>query len=497
MTLARKTSVPTSVMKQRTTSGLRALAGKIDNELPGMVAPHHLRDAARALESGNHEGAKRHLQSAMHTMAPVSLMRHGVLDDDGHSRAKVNMDLINRHYLLVRDLEDAHAHNEALRATPGTFTQPGHLPLGRSMEQPQIRGAASADGGPGAPKSVRAAMVPAPAQNTGIDRNVAGGPKAPSRLYNQLPARPMPQAVLSWADIDRLIELSAQTPRLASTPAPYGKPGGPGLYGVKGNKHSDYFEQVVKALMEKRGMDKGKASAVAWGALRRWSKGRGHVHPEVRAAAGGALVQEKSAATRAHAHANTSAAWTALDMAIDLSALAAGGSSGPPPAAPAPAGGGGSASVQPRVPPGSPQGGQFGSASSGSSNKNKAAAPSNSANAQRKALMLKQAAQDRAQAALLMKQLASLTAASKATTAKTLAATKAGATGKSASSTPAKTTSAAPAVPAAPGKSAAAKPGAAASGKKPTRAQLVYTLKTQIAALLTQANMLTAQAAKL
>jgi hypothetical protein len=61
---------------------------------------------------------------------------------------------------------------------------------------------------------------------------------------------------------------------------------------VKGQKHSDYFEQIVKALMEKRGMDKGRASAIAWGALRRWRSGKGHVHPEVRAAAGGALAEE-------------------------------------------------------------------------------------------------------------------------------------------------------------------------------------------------------------
>lgn len=470
MTLARKTPVPTSVMKQRTVSGMRTLAGKIDADLPGMATPHHLRDAANALEQGNHDGAKRHLQSAMHTMTPNSMMRHGVLDDDGHSKAKVNMDLINRHYLLVRDLEDAHAHNEALRATPATFTQPGHLPMGRSMDPTALPGSAQS-GGPGQPKSVQGAMLAAPKQNTGTDKVVAGGPKAPDRPYNQLPGRPMPQAVLSWEDADRLIEMSAQTPRLASTPAPYGRPGGPGLYGVKGNKHSDYFEQIVKALMEKRGMDKGKASAIAWGALRRWSAGKGHVHPEVQGAAADALGKETVARARAHAHANgEEEAWQALDMAV--------------------------AAAQPRVPAGSAAGGQFGSASGPAASP---AAPASS-NAQRKAQMLKQAAQDRAQAALLMKQLASLSAASAATTKKTLAATKAGATGKSASPTPAKKTTAAPAAPAAAKtatKTAAKATAAAKPGAKPTRAQLVTNLKTQIAALLTQANTLTAQAAKL
>jgi hypothetical protein len=94
------------------------------------------------------------------------------------------------------------------------------------------------------------------------------------------------------------LELSAQTARLSVTPHPYGKPGGPGLYGVKGLKHSDYFEQVVKGLM-KSGKDKATASAIAWGALRRWARGGGNVTPEVRAAAIKALAQEKVIAAAA------------------------------------------------------------------------------------------------------------------------------------------------------------------------------------------------------
>lgn len=95
-------------------------------------------------------------------------------------------------------------------------------------------------------------------------------------------------------------ELSARTGMLASTPAPYGKLGGPGLYHVKGNKHSDYFEQVVRALMTKRGMSAAQASRVAWGALRKWRRGGGRVHPEVRAAAATALGQEDAARAKAH-----------------------------------------------------------------------------------------------------------------------------------------------------------------------------------------------------
>ena len=110
---------------------------------------------------------------------------------------------------------------------------------------------------------------------------------------------------------------SAETGQLAVTPAPYGKPGGPGLYHVKGLKHSDYLEQIVHALMRK-GMDKGKATAIARGSIRRWMRGGGHVHPEVRAAAGVAEAEELKAQARAHAHANT---WDEVAAVVELAFL--------------------------------------------------------------------------------------------------------------------------------------------------------------------------------
>jgi hypothetical protein len=455
MTFARKTEVPLVALKQRTASGMRALAGKIDEELPGMVAPQHLRDAARALESGNHVGAKRHLQAAMHTMTPLSLTRHGVLDDHGHSLAKVNMDLINRHHMLVSDLEDGENHNQGVRATPATFTQPSTLPLGGSMNSQQVRGAAS-DGGPGAPKTVRTAMVPAPRQNTGTDRAVAGGPKAPSRKENQLPARPTPQAVLSWADLYDLIELSTQTGRLAATPAPRGRPGGPGLYDVKGMGHTAYLQQIVKALIRKRGMPPDKAYAIARGAIRRWASGGGKVHPEVRAAAtaaeSGELARQRQAKSD---HEHTADSWAGV---FDLVGTAAG------------------AALDPRTVTG-----QFGA---GGQQPPPAAAPAASP-AEKKRQLLAQAAADRQKARDLAKQLAVLVAASKATTKTTAQATKAGATGKTASSTPAKKAATAPAAQ------------TAGAARKPTKKQQVAALKTQIAALLAKAAQETAQAAKL
>jgi hypothetical protein len=97
------------------------------------------------------------------------------------------------------------------------------------------------------------------------------------------------------------LDLSAQTAALEVTPAPYGRPGGPGLYGVKGQKHSDYFEAIVGAMLRK-GKTKAEASAMAWGILRRWAAGGGRVHPEVRAAASAALAEE--AAKSGHSHAS-------------------------------------------------------------------------------------------------------------------------------------------------------------------------------------------------
>lgn len=122
---------------------------------------------------------------------------------------------------------------------------------------------------------------------------------------------------VTWDDLLAVIDLSAQTAALEGTPAPYGKPGGPGLYGVAGNKHSDYFEQVVQALMAKRGMDKAKASQVAWGVLRKWARGGGGVHPEVAAAASKALAGEAAASAKAGGHSHA-ASWDDVARVIEM-----------------------------------------------------------------------------------------------------------------------------------------------------------------------------------
>jgi len=175
--------------------------------------------------------------------------------------------------------------------------------------------------------------------------DATGGPGIPHDHGSVPEAAGVTSFARTWGEVETMVDLSAKTGALSVTPAPYGKPGGPGLYGVKGQKHSDYFESVVQALMRKRGMGKGKASAIAYGALRKWARGGGKVHSEVRAAAGGALAEE-AAKHGGHSHAAT---WDDLGTRIDLAA-----------AAPAqPASQSQQAQSQARVPAGQPGGGEF------------------------------------------------------------------------------------------------------------------------------------------
>ena len=522
-----KLITPVGEMQRSAAKSMRTLADKVQNDHQGMLTHKHLRDAARTTERGQLDGAKRHLDAAVHEMQPQTLYRHGLLTDDHHALAKQNMGEINRHRLLVRDIEDVKARNQEnisrLRSEaagtsipaapepsssvnapnkthvgridinvaagpkePPPTTSQNHLSNGyrdmlefaawehelrdgrgewMSTERAGFKSVKNVKftyrGGAGsfsharaikelgesfaptgeistrqfnspdsvilknalrhaAEAMVRRDMTAARAHfGMAIQSAARLGPaqealvmaardsldkvppyhtyrmepryrsNASSQALKELGFRPRVQQEFSWQDelrnrhgewssmsddaisaigerhgsdvashlrafktagskseaighIDaayskisanmrgnrdvtahgsRLrirdagllntlntmrkqasaINLSAETGRLASTPAPNGRPGGPGLYGKKGNKHSDYFEHVVRALMEKRGMDQGHASAVAWAALRKWrAKSK---HAEVKTAATGALAQE-AAAGATHAHSN-------------------------------------------------------------------------------------------------------------------------------------------------------------------------------------------------
>jgi hypothetical protein len=456
---------------------IRKTAGKVDADHPETVAGDHLRDAARVLQHGSTNGAKRHLDAAMETLTPRNLMRHGITDDEGHATAKHHMHEINRHRLGVMDIEDSAARNDQLRQAraqqvaqakavkqqaatdkalkaaagkpgPGTRTVPpppdpvpttelatelrnrrgewmsaggagalahhlGYM-TGRTAQGEQVAGmynhvmrtitphgtspvrvthvrtgppvahhAAAPRFGPRARlsmstwgevcRAIELAFAPMAWEHEMRDPHTGrwvGGPaslenvrehletthgfghsfpdksdawllKHHNDLHKRLPfaqnhthtvhvtgggtdtpygrmraardfmaaasapgftpAQRTTMGYSNWTQVCRAIELSARTAMLEATPAPRGRPGGPGLYDVKGLGHTAYLQQIVKALIEKRGMEPGKAYAIARGAIRKWMRGGGHVHPEVQAAAGRAEAGELARQARARA----------------------------------------------------------------------------------------------------------------------------------------------------------------------------------------------------
>ena len=373
----RRRQIALTPMRSETAKSLRKLAAHVQGSHPDMSVHQHLRDAARVLESGNEEGAQRHLRAAMFALTPQSLLRNGVHDDAGHLAAREVMHGAHRHLLLVKDIVDAGEKNRAAIARDSY----GDLQSAPSLPSSPVHADPNAGYGPGAlaqkptarqPGGDRALNAPARTNSGGSDPAVADpvgpqprGSKQFARSWDEVSCviemaatmtkeqahyRPggvpghrcgdctmirgdrctlveglidpghvcdhfdAAGASLAWGWDDlasvaaSVVELSAKTAALEVTPAPRGKPGGPGLYDVKDLQHTPYFQNVVKALIEKRGMPPGKAYAIAYGALRKWSRGGGHVHGEVRAAATGALAGEKAKGAMAkaiHGHATS------------------------------------------------------------------------------------------------------------------------------------------------------------------------------------------------
>lgn len=111
--------------------------------------------------------------------------------------------------------------------------------------------------------------------------------------------------------------MSEKTPALATTPAPLGKPDGPGLFHVKGLELPPYIQNLARAMM-RQGHTKSEAIQLALGAVERWKDGGGgNVSPEVRAAAGAAWAQWLAARGIAKAKPNKSDHANDVD-AVDL-----------------------------------------------------------------------------------------------------------------------------------------------------------------------------------
>jgi hypothetical protein len=248
----------TAALKTNITNGLRALADKGHDVHPEMAYHRHCRDAAQAMERGNPDGAIRHLEAGMNVLTPMSLYRHGVTDDDGHALAKLHMDAMNRHTLLIRDFKDADEHNRGV------------------MEQRRVSRETPAQKPAGA---IPAEPVPAGAQLAVVYA-----------------------IAIELARRETGIELSAQTARLASVPHPLGKPGGPGLWGVEGMELPAYVQNIAHALLRTgRAKTKSQAIAIARAATKRWQRGK-NTSPEVRAASSASDAQWRAKQATAHAH---------------------------------------------------------------------------------------------------------------------------------------------------------------------------------------------------
>ena len=104
---------PLTPMRQQAAKSMRRLAEGIARDHPELAVHDHVRDAARTLESGNEEASQRHLRAAMFSLTPQSLMRNGVHDDEGHISARQAVHGVHRHLLLVKDIADVAAKNQA------------------------------------------------------------------------------------------------------------------------------------------------------------------------------------------------------------------------------------------------------------------------------------------------------------------------------------------------------------------------------------------------
>jgi hypothetical protein len=389
--------------RERTARHMRRVGKSIDQDQPEMMAGDHMRDAARVLERGHYNGAKRHLDAAIEMMTPRNLVRHGITDDEGQSSAKHHMHDIHRARLMVQDLEDAQARNNAhdrdmrdieraqdtspgyQKPAPGS-TLPGQgstaIAGGRDPVAPgdsRLAGYAAAielvgpEGyvhgwikvstgkidtdaveqhfGKETADHIRAAHATsgdeakahydkafssagqvirtggtsgmarvgqrALLNNIRTERARAGGPAMSNTYGNDSRhgdsghVRPSEAGEIYAIACElardpvavRLTELSAQTGALAVVHHPFGRPGGPGLWHVKGMELPAYIQNIAHALLRTgRAKTLSQAIAIAKGATARWAHGGGSVHPEVRAASAAAGAQWAASQARAHAH---------------------------------------------------------------------------------------------------------------------------------------------------------------------------------------------------
>jgi hypothetical protein len=103
------------------------------------------------------------------------------------------------------------------------------------------------------------------------------------------------------------MDFSVKTGALASTPHPFGKPGGPGLWHQKDMELPPYIQNIARAILrEGRAKDLSSAIAIAKASTSKWANTS--KHPEVRAASAATNADWDAKRARAHAHSSLLAA---------------------------------------------------------------------------------------------------------------------------------------------------------------------------------------------
>ena len=97
---------------------------------------------------------------------------------------------------------------------------------------------------------------------------------------------------------------TAETPTASTVHEPFGSPSGPGLFHQKGLQLPAYVQHVAHHLAA-LGHPESQAIEMAIGVIRDWAHGRtpngkGHVHPDVQAAATKALAEWEADKAQAH-----------------------------------------------------------------------------------------------------------------------------------------------------------------------------------------------------
>jgi hypothetical protein len=238
---------------------------------------HHRRSAQLSYEG--RPGDMGHIRAIMakaEEIRPVSDTAANALRNAGRALAQRQMDVARVHLGVAERVTRGTVAHDTVRAVSASLAG---VPKGTYQRLPY--------GSAMAPRS--------------IGRNQPGIRHGPGYY-------PDPAAVVgaAWDNVLGAIELSAQTGRLATTPHPFGKPGGPGLWDVKGMELPPYIQNIARALLRTgRAKNLSQAIAIAKGATNRWASGRGHVSPEVKAASSATNVDWDAKRARAHAHASS------------------------------------------------------------------------------------------------------------------------------------------------------------------------------------------------